>query len=894
MKPWHSTEIDDVLSELKTTKKGLDHAHSRSRLEEYGKNELIKKANRSPLKMFVGQFKSILVIILIIAAGISLALGELPDGIAIGVIVLLNAFFGFHQEYKAEKAIEALKKMVVPKIIVYRDGKPIEVSARDIVPGDVVDLEEGNRVPADIRLFEVTNLRIDESALTGESTAVTKVIKVLKEKIQTGDKINMAFMGTLVSAGRGKGVVVATGMKTELGKIASLVQEKEEPTPLQIKLDKFGITIGKLTLVIAVGVFLFGMFVVQLELFTIFLTSVSLAVAVIPEGLPAVVALTLSLGTQRMLKKNVVIRKLASVEALGSATVICSDKTGTMTTNEMTVEKIYTDGKIIDVTGTGFDPTGEFTINGRPINTKTVKGLENVFRVSMMCNNSILRKDKDWKVIGDPTEGAMKVAAMKSGFKEEYERLDEIPFSSFRKKMTTINKVGNKNIAYTKGAPEIVLDDCKVTKAEKDKVMKIVHEFAENGMRVLGLAYKEVGKTYTLKKVESGMKFVGLVAMIDPPRKETKNSIKLCKEAGIRTIMMTGDHKLTAQSIAHKIGIEGDVITGNDIDEMSEKDLTEKVKTVSIFARISPEHKLKIVKTLQASGEVVAVSGDGVNDAPALKAAEIGVAMGIKGSDVSKEAASMILLDDNFSSIVSAIEEGRGVYNNIKKFVRYLLAANGGEILFITVPIMLAFAPELLPTLLPVQLLWINLITDGIPALALGVDPKEKDIMKVRPRSPKESILQYSWTFIIAGGVISFLVVFAVFMMYIDSGIDKARTMAFSTLVIFEMFFVFNCRSDTRGVFRFNPFNNKWLIIAVISSIILQVAVVHLEFFQTFLGTVPLELEEWAMVFAFGSIGLFVIPEFFNGIARVEHRLVDKIRHGHHKVKARVKIRSKN
>jgi Ca2+-transporting ATPase len=849
--------------ELKTSERGLTQSEAYSRLRIYGPNIMEKRGGETPLSMFIGQFKSVLVGILIIAAVISVFLGEVADAITIFIIVVLNAALGFHQEYKAEKSLEALKKLVVTKVVVRRDGKPIEVDVDNLVPGDIVHLEEGMRVPADIRIIESVNLRIDESALTGESVPVGKTTERIEGTIPIGDQKNMAFMGTLVSYGRGKGIVVGTGMKTELGRIASMVQEKDEPTPLQKKMDSFGVLIGKISMAIAAIVFFAGI-AIKLDMFLIFLTAVSLAVAVIPEGLPAVVALTLSIGTQRMLRRNVVVRRLASVEALGSADIICSDKTGTMTTNEMTVRKIWFSGKEIDVSGTGFEPSGDFTISGKKIDPMSYPTLSLLINIGKMCNNAALKHENGWEIIGDPTEGALLVLAQKAGMKEDYERVDEIPFSSFRKKMTTVHRVGGKLFAYTKGAPEILLSDCKMSKVEKTKIMEAVHEYASKGMRVLGMAYKSLPSKYDQKKVEQDMHFVGLVAMIDPPRKETKSSIELCKEAGIRIIMMTGDHKLTAEAVAAEIGLNGKAVTGEEIDKMGEAQFERAVNEVNIFARISPDHKLKIVKKLKSLGHTVAVSGDGVNDAPALKSSEIGVAMGIKGSDVAKEASSMVLLDDNFSSIVSAVEEGRGIYDNIKKFIKYLMSANTGEVLFITIPMLIGFGPALLPTLLPVQLLWMNLVTDGLPALALGVDPKEKDVMKRKPRSSKEKILDGDWLFVAVGGLTTFLVTMAAFMLALPGGVEKSRTMAFSTIVIFEVFLVFNCRSETRSVFRMNPLNNKWLFLAVASSIAMQIIVVQTSLLEEAFGTVPLALEDWLIVFGLASIAFLIVPEIFN------------------------------
>jgi Ca2+-transporting ATPase len=834
------------------------------RLKYYGLNKLKERERRTALIIFIEQLKSVLVLLLIIATLISLYLGMYLDAIAIAAIIILNAFLGLYQEFKAEKAIETLKKLTVSRVIVIRDGMHYEIPVEKIVPGDVVILEEGNRVPADIRLFEVSNLKIDESQLTGESIPVAKHVKTLKD-VGIADRRNMAFMSSLVCYGRGNGVVVATGMSTEIGKIATLVEEREEPTPLQMKLQHFGKDIGIFVVVLAFFIFLIGILKAE-EPFNMFLTAMSLVVAAVPEGLPAIVTLTLTIGAQRMLKRNSVVKRLAAVEALGSVTVICADKTGTMTTNEMTVEKVWCSHQLINVTGVGFEPKGEFLLKKEKVDPKKDECLHLLLKISKMCNDAILKNGRGWQIIGDPTEGALKVLAKKANIVEDYQRIKEIPFSSERKLMTTIHDINGDYFAYTKGAPEFILKNCNkiypnknLDTKDKEKIMKVVHSLADDGLRVLGFAYKKLGLSYSTDLIENDMTFVGLVAMMDPPRKETKIAIKLCKEAGIKVIMLTGDHPITAKAIASQIGLSGDVITGEQLDKLNEEDFEDIVDENIIFARVSPQHKLKIVEALKKKKNIVAVTGDGVNDAPALKKADIGVAMGIKGTDVAKESADIILLDDNFHSIVSAIEEGRRIYDNIKKFIRFLLSSNFDEMFFVATTTFLGLP---LP-FLPVQILWINLITDSFPALSLGIDPKEKDIMQRKPRNPKEAIIHSSFPFIIIAGILAFIISFYIFFTELPNGLEKARTMTFTTTIFFEMFFVFNCRSEKRSAFRINPLTNKKLIASVLLSILLQIFIIYIPFFQIMFGTVALSTSDWIKILLFSSPGLLVFPEIF-------------------------------
>jgi Ca2+-transporting ATPase len=871
-------DVKDVMKNLETSEKGLGHEEADLRLKEYGLNRISTKKRRANLIIFLEQFKSFLVLLLVFAVILSVFLVRYADATSIGIIIILNALLGFYQEHKAEKAIEALEKMIVSKITVIREGEHHEISTDSIVPGDIALLEEGNRIPADIRLIEVSNIKIDESMLTGESVPILKDVKPLSD-LQVSERKNMAFMGTLVSYGRGKGVVVSTGMTTEMGKIAGLVQEKEEESPLQKKLEGFGKNLGVIVIFAAFITFLVGILRKE-EPFSMFLTAMSLAIAAVPEGLPAVVTLTLAIGTQKMLKRNCAIRRLSAVESLGSVTVICADKTGTMTTNEMTVREIWVPDKVIEVTGVGFEPKGDFLINKKKINPLT-GNLKMLLEMAYLCNDAILKKEKSFKIIGDPTEGALKVLVRKAGIKIECSREKEIPFSSERKIMTTVHKINKDYVAYSKGAPEEILKICNRTnnknldKAEKEKIIQIVHQMASRGLRVLAFSYKKLKENYNLSSVEKDMIFVGLTAMIDPPRKETKEAVNLCKQAGIKVIMLTGDHKLTAKAVASEIGLYGKSMTGEELDNISDEELEKVVDEVSIFARVSPQHKLRIVEALKKKGHIIAVTGDGVNDAPALKRAEIGIAMGLKGTDVAKEAADMILLDDNFSTIVFAIREGRIIYDNIKKFIRFLLSTNFGEMLLIIAPMLLGFVsnyPLPLP-FLPIQILWINLVTDGFPALSLGVEPAEKDIMKRKPRDTKESILHSSLPFILFTSFLGFLVTICIFLWELSSGLQmglepkyvehKARTMAFTTTIFFQMFFVLNCKSEKKSVFSTNILSNKKLIISVIFSFILQFFVIYVPLLQNVFETVPLGIFDLTKIFLLSSLGLFVFPEIF-------------------------------
>jgi Ca2+-transporting ATPase len=871
MEKWHTKKLEEVFKELKTSENGLNEKEAKERLKKFGKNELVTRRKISALRIFLRQFSNFLVLMLLIAGVISLLIAKITDASVIFVFLFVITTVGFVQEYRAEKAMEALKKLAAPKATVIREGKRAEIPASELVPGDIILLEEGDRVPADARLIEAMNLKVDESSLTGESIPVTKDAKFLKD-VELAERRNMVFLGTIVSYGRAKAVVVSTGMQTEIGNIAKLIQiEEREITPLQIQLNRFGKWLGAIALSLCVIAFVIG-WVRGIEKFEMFLTAVALAVSAVPQGLPIVITVTLALGMHRMAKHNALVRRLVAVETLGCATVIAADKTGTMTTNEMTVRKIFCGNKMINVSGAGFEPKGEFSSLDEDVKL--------LLKIGLLCNNANLEfKEGKWNVFGDPTEGALVVAAAKANLWKEkievsYPRIAEFPFSSERKMMTTIHKTSNKIFAFVKGAPETILELCssvkengkirKITEEDKKKILDVLHQMTANGLRTLGFAYKEMEKEIFIPSyVEKNLIFVGLAGMIDPPRPEVRNAIELCKQAGIKVIMLTGDHKLTAIAVAKDLGLleSSEVLTGSELDKMSDEELEKRIENISVFARVSPSHKLRIVKALQKKGHVVAVTGDGVNDAPALKKADIGVAMGIKGTDVAKEASEMVLMDDNFATITKAVEEGRGIYDNIRKFVRYALSVNFSEIFFVSIAV---FAGLPLP-LLPLQILWINLLTDGAPSLSLSVDPKDPEIMKRKPREKKHTILHKMVLFIIAAGCLALLTEMGVFVweLFKGSTIEKARTMAFTTAIMFELFFVFNCRSEKLSVFKLSPFSNKWLVFAVIITFLLQAMVIYVPFFNSVFGTVPIGLTDWLIIILLCSSGLLLSPSIF-------------------------------
>jgi len=867
MTDYYRLSEKEVLGELDASKEGLSSQEAQKRLKIYGPNQLHEEGRIHPLLIFAEQFKSPLVWVLIAAMVISLLVEEYVDFYVIGAIVILNAILGFVQEYRAERAIEALKKMVSPKAMVLRDGKEVEVQATEVVPGDVVLLETGDKVPADARLIDAVNLRIQEAALTGESVPVAKKAVRIEKETAVADRQNTVFSGTIVTNGHAKAVVTATGMQTEFGRIAKMIQEaKTEPTPLQKRLKKLSKVIGLMVVAIAVVVFLVGVVRLDQPMTAVLLTAIALAVAAIPEGLPAVVTVGLSMGVQRLAKKNALVRRLPSVETLGSCTVICSDKTGTLTHNEMTVRKLYVDGKVVQVSGAGYNPKGEFAED--PGKFKLL------LQIGAINNDAKLRQEEgQWKVLGDPTEAALLVSAKKAGLdpeslREKYPRKDELEFTSERKRMTTVHEIEGKKVAYMKGAPEVVLKRCskiviggraqRLTSKQKDEILEQNEEFAKGALRVLGFAYKEMGGS---DDPEKDLTFVGLQAMIDPPRKEAKEAMQKCKTAGIKVNMITGDHITTAKAVAQELGIKGRAVTGVELDQIENFD--EVVDEIAVYARVNPSHKLKIVEALQDKGHVVAMTGDGVNDAPALKKADLGVAMGITGTDVAKEAAPMILADDNFATIVRAVEEGRRIYDNIQKYLAYLFSGNIGEVLVILTSILFGLP---LP-LIAIQILWINLVTDGLPALALGVDPAEPGIMERSPRKQNQSVFKGIEPYVYIYPIILTIATMWLFDWSLDTDLATAQTMAFTSIVVFELFQAISCRSTSKPVIFVGSFANKWLWGAVFLSLGLHMTIMYVPFLQDVFSMVGLSLAQWGVIALAGITG-FVYLEVHKFLAR--------------------------
>ncbi|NCO23684.1 MAG: calcium-translocating P-type ATPase, SERCA-type [Candidatus Infernicultor aquiphilus] len=893
MKKCYQQSIDEVVQYSKTDLKiGLSSPEVKKRLDEVGPNQLEEKKGRTPWDMFLGQFKDVLVLILLISALVSFILGEVSDAMVIAIILILNATLGVVQEYKAEKSLAALKKMTTPNALVIRDGKQARIEATQLVPGDIVLLESGDHIPADLRLSMVTSLKIQEAVLTGESLPVEKTAEIIdKDNISTGDQDtgdqdNMAFMGTAVISGRGRGIVVATGMKTEMGQIAGMLEEqKQEDTPLQKKLNQVGKKLGLIILVVVGLVVLIGS-LRGIKFFEMFLIGISLAVAAVPEGLPAVVTVVLALGVQRMIKKNVIVRRLPAVETLGATTVICSDKTGTLTQNQMTVRKLVLPEKNIEVEGEGYRPVGKFYQSEQEIQPQTDPDLSLLLRGAVLCNNAELQKNNEnnqWEIIGDPTEGALVVTAAKAGYdkkklEQDYPRVKEFPFDSDRKQMSTLHQTPDgSQIIFVKGAPDQVISFCTYyqkngTKEEmgesiKNKVLAQNRELAVEALRVLAIAYRLVDKENLdeikeIKDAEKELIFLGLIAMIDPPRKEAIESVKTCLRAGIHPIMITGDYSLTAKAIASELGIyhSGDrIITGEELEKMSPSELEEAVGNTTIFARVSPRHKRRIVSALQKNKQVVAMTGDGVNDAPALKESDIGIAMGITGTDVTKEASDMILTDDNFASIVGAVEEGRKIYQNIKKFIHYLISCNLGEIITIAGAIFIGLPYPLIP----IQILWVNLVTDGLPALALGLDPAEKDIMQMPPRDPNKGIFSGKMGFnIFSQGIFIGLLSLSAFYIGISFySLEIARTMAFATLSFSQLAQSLNARSQKFSIFRIGLFTNLYLIMAIFISGLLQFLVMVIPSLQVIFKTVWLDLNQWWIVVTL-SLAPIIYVEF--------------------------------
>ncbi|WP_322801063.1 cation-translocating P-type ATPase [Thermoflexus sp.] len=860
---WHTLPVEECFRQLSAEPAGLSRAEAARRLQEWGPNELEPPRRISPLTILLAQFRNVLVLILLAATALSILLGHGTEAVVIMIIVLFSVLLGFLQEYRAERALEALRRMAAPMATVLREGTEERIPARELVPGDLVILHAGDRVPADLRLIEAVNLQIDEAVLTGESVPVEKHTAAIPDPdLPLGDRRNMAYAGTVVTYGRGRGLVVATGMRTEFGAIARMLQTiEEERTPLQENLDRLGkalarAALGVVALIVALGL-LRGRPWLEMLIF-----GLALAVAVVPEALPAVVTISLALGVQRMVRRNALIRRLPAVETLGSTDIICTDKTGTLTRNEMTVRRLFVCGQFWEVTGSGYEPSGEFQRNGQP--AEPSEAVRRLLRAAALASDARLHREPDgrWRGQGDPTELALLMAALKAGLQPEalngrYPRVHEIPFTSERKRMTTLHQGPEGLFAASKGAPEVILESCRflltdegerpLTPAERERILEAARTMAGEALRVLAVADKASAR---LEDAEEGMTFLGLVGMIDPPRPEAKAAIQVCREAGIRVVMITGDHPLTARAIARELGLlrNGRVITGAELDAMSDEEFEQQVEEIDVYARVSPAHKFRVVTALQKKGHIVAMTGDGVNDAPALKKADIGIAMGITGTDVSKEAAAMVLLDDNFASIVAAVEEGRAIFSNIKKYLMYLLSSNVGEILLMA----MASLAGLPPPLSAAQILYVNLATDGLPALALSVDPPEPDLMRRPPRNPRAGLFTRPVILLmLAGGLWSALVNLSLFAWALSSGrsLAEAMTMAFVSLVLIQFFKAYNFRSDRHSVLR-QPFANRWLNRAILWEAAMLLLLLYVPFLRDLFGIYSLPWIDWAIVLA--------------------------------------------
>jgi len=878
---WYRLPAPEVLQQLgSSAEKGLTAEAAAARLRHYGPNALERARRVSAWAVLAAQFKNLLIVILLIAVLLSVFLGHAIEAIAIGVIVLFAALLGFYQEYRAERALEALQQMAAPTAAVLRDGQELNIAAREVVPGDIVYLRAGDKIPADGRLIEAVNLQDDEAALTGESVPVEKQTDALAEgERAVAERTNMVYAGTIVTYGRGRAVIVATGMATEFGRIAESLQSVvQSKTPLQQSLERVAKILARVALAIVVLIVGLGLLRGQ-ALLDMIIFGIALAVAVVPEALPAVVTISLALGVQRMARRNALVRRLPAVETLGSVSVICSDKTGTLTKDEMTVRKIFVAGAQLEVSGAGYAPEGNFTRNGNVV--EATGPLAVLLQAAALASDARLVKVEreetedgaggsfHWRIKGDPTEGALVVAAAKAGLHKSqleasFPRVDEIPFTSETKRMITLHTVDCGTVAYAKGAPEVILRACvgalheegvvPMDEALRETILAEAHKMAESALRVLAVAHKPKA---ALADAAREMIFLGLLGMIDPPRPEAKTAIETCTRAGIRPIMITGDHPTTATAVARELGLitTQAVITGADLDRMDKHDFAREVENIAVYARVSPAHKLRIVTALQDGGDRVAMTGDGINDAPALRKADIGIAMGISGTDVTKEAAAMTLTDDNFASIVAAVEEGRGVFENIKKYLMFLLSSNLGEI------VLLAGASALgwpLP-LSAVQILYVNLATDGLPALALAVDPHEPDLMHRPPQDPRTGLFTRPVvTLMVVGGFWSALVNLCLFGWALGSGrsLTHAMTMVFAGLVLIEFFKAYNFRSDRRSAL-IRPFANKWLNRAIAWELSLLVAVIYLPFLMLALGTFSLAWSDWLVVI---GVALTIFP----------------------------------
>jgi Ca2+-transporting ATPase len=868
---WYSRDPDEVAAALETSlSSGLTQGDAERRLAETGPNELEAARRVNPWKLLLEQLRNVLILILLVAVGLSAALGHATEAIVITIIVLFAVVLGFVQEYKAERAIEALQGMAAPMATVLRDGHAVDVPAREVVSGDVMLLEAGDRAPADGRVFESVSLQVEEAALTGESLPVEKQTASLPDgDLPVGDRRNMVYAGTTVTYGHGRALAVATGMNTEFGGIAQLLQSVERSrTPLQLSLDRVGMTLARVAVVLVLLVVSLGLVRGQ-SFVEMLLFGAALAVAVVPEALPAVITISLTLAAQRMVKRNALIRRLPATETLGSVSVICSDKTGTLTKDEMTARKVFVAGELFEVSGAGYEPEGEYSRDGAPVDRS--EGLLETLRAAVLASDAELERDSDgqWVVRGDPTEGALIVAAAKAGIEKakvdaEFRRVDEIPFSSETKRVTTLHETPNGVVAYAKGAPEVILETCArrlapegevaLTNDDREALLATAQEMAGEALRVLGVARRSDA---TRENAEEEMTFLGLVGMIDPPRPEAKDAVRTCEEAGIKPVMITGDHPVTAQAIARELGMltTGRTVTGSELEAMDDAQLRRDVEEIEVYARVAPAHKLRVVTAFQDNGHYVAMTGDGVNDAPALKKADIGVAMGITGTDVTKEAAAMTLTDDNFASIVSAIEEGRRVFANIKKYLMYLVAANLGEIVLLVGVSVLGWP---LP-LSAVMILYVNLATDGLPALALSVDPPERDIMRRPPRAHGTGIFTRPViSLIVVGGLGSAAITFGLFSwaLSVDRPLTEAMTMTFAALVLVEFFKAYSFRSERASVLD-RPFANKWLNRAIVWELLMLALVINVPFLNDAFGTTSLALQDWLLV---AGLAFLIVP----------------------------------